>query len=313
MKIKRLLAALIAALTAVSVTACTVDEGGTGGSGSGGTHSSGAAGNSAPDITMGSFSDYDLDDSYDYESAVKIEFSDSGAVTTGSGASASGGKVTISAPGTYVISGTSSDGRIVVNVTKNDKVQLVLNGVDLTSKDSAAIHIMSADKVKITLADGTVNRMTDASSYAEFVNDNEPTGCVFSKDDLTINGSGTLYVTGNYNNGIASKNDIRILGGIINVVAKNHGIKGKDSVVIADGIISVNAGSDGIKSDNELEKGYISVIGGTIDIKAGDDALQAFSSIVVTAGKITASAEDKITNCDGNIDIVSGCLTVVAE
>lgn len=313
MKLTKILSVFTALVLMMSLASC--DEGsastGSGGTSSGGNNPSNSQSLNVSEVT--SVSNYDQKDTYDTATATKITFNGESATVSGSGATADKGKVTITAEGTYILTGTATDGTVTVNVSKDEKVQLVLDNANITSKSTAAIHVMSADKVKITLAPDTVNRLTDASSYASFINDNEPTGCVFSKDDLTINGSGTLFVTGNYNNGIASKNDVRIINGTVYITAKNHGIKGKDSITLLGGSVSINAGNDGIKSDNELEKGYIVVSGGSLDIRAGDDAIQAFASITVTGGKITASAEGKITNCDGNIDIASGCLTVVNQ
>ncbi len=258
-------------------------------------------------------SGYDVKADYDEASAGTITFDGTNATVTGSGAAAVGGKVTITSPGVYVVSGKTDNGSLVINVAKEDKVHLVLKNAEITCKESAAIHVMSADKVKVTLADGTVNRLADGTAYTGLINDNEPNACLFSKDDLTINGTGALYVTGNYNNAIACKNDLRIVSGSLYIIAANHGVRGNDSVNIAGGTLDINAANDGIKTSNELEKGYIYVSGGTVRVKATDDALQAVSAITVTGGKITATAEGKITNCDGDVSIAVGCLTTVAE
>lgn len=315
---KRFLALAAAVCFALAMTSCSEPS-----SGDDPTQSATSGSTSTPNGTTSGgegntedpygLSGYDSKTEYDAASAGKITFDGATATVTGGGATADGDKVTISTPGAYVVTGKATNGSIVVNVAKEDKVHLILENADITCSNSAAIHVMSADKVKITLADGTVNRLTDTATYTEFVNTDEPNGCLFSKDDLTINGTGALYVTGNYNNGIACKNDLRIVSGSLYVTAVNHGVRGNDSVNIAGGTLDIHAGNDGIKTSNELEKGYIYVSGGTVRVIATDDALQAVSAITVTGGKITATAEGKITNCDGEVSIATGCLTTVAE
>jgi len=275
---------------------------------------SSATASSVPEQKSDVFTDYDCDASFDEATAGKITFNGTSATAT-AGATVSGGKVTVTTPGTYVVTGTATEGQLIVNVAKTEKVQLVLKDAQITCAQSAPIYVQSADKVKITLVEGTVNRLTDGSMYTNLVNNTEPTACLFSKDDLTINGSGALSITANYNNGIATKNDLRIVSGTIFVKAKNHGIKGKDSVCIADGQINISAGNDGIKANEETEpsKGYILITGGSISIIATDDGLQAVTGITISGGKVTVTAEGKPTNCEVTPKIASGSLTVVAD
>lgn len=210
----------------------------------------------------------------------------------GGGATVSGSIVTITAAGLYGISGTLNDGQVVVNAGDSDVVKIVLSGADITCSSSAAIYVLSADKTVITLAEGTANKVTDASSYvfASGATD-EPSAAVFSKDDLTINGSGSLTVNGNYRNGIASKDDLKITGGQITVNAVNDGLRGRDCVAISDGSITVKAGADGIQSNNDedAEKGFVCIEGGTLNITAGADGIQAETSVLVSGGSITVS------------------------
>ena len=185
-----------------------------------------------------------------------------------------------------------------------DKVQIVLNGLNLTSRRGAPFCVNSADKTLITLADGTENSFADAAA-------SDATACVYSSDDLTINGSGTLNVAGNVNNGIGSKNDLKIVSGSVNVTAANHGLKGNVSVLIRNGEIKIEARKDGIKADNETDanKGYIYIEGGNITINAGDDGLQSVTALTITGGSTSVVAEGKIMNCDGKLDVDSGCIT----
>ena len=160
------------------------------------------------------FTDRDRDPSYDEASATKIVLDGSGASVTGEGATADGSTVTISADGTYVVSGTLADGQVVVNLPgDDDKAQIVLDGVTIHNEDGPAIQIDQADKVFLTLADGSTNVLSDGASYALAEGEDEPYAALYSKDDLTINGSGVLEVTGNYRHAIASKDDTVITGG----------------------------------------------------------------------------------------------------
>lgn len=238
------------------------------------------------------YSNADLDDSAD-EQAQRITLGD--------------GDVLIDRSGTYILSGTLSDGQIVVTLDKTEKAHLILEGVDVSNSDGPALHITSCDKVILTLADGTVNRFADGASYA----DDSATGCIYSKDDLTINGSGTLEVTGNCKNGIAAKNKLKIVGGTIRVSAVTNGLKGKDSVAISGGELVITAGKDGIKSDNieEAGKGVVAISGGSIDITAADDGIQGEGGIYISGGSVSASVGDKLINTDGVCEVDESCVT----
>jgi hypothetical protein len=220
----------------------------------------------------------------------------------GSGATVSGNIITITSAGMYSINGTLNDGQIVVDTADEEKVELVLNGADITCSTSAPIYVSDAEKTVMTLADGTENYVTDGSSYLFGDAEDEPNAAVFSKDDLTINGNGSLTVHANYNNGIASKDDLKITGGNITVHAVNDGIKGRDSIAVKDGAITINAGGDGMQSNNDedAEKGYVDIEGGTLDITASLDGIQAETSLLVSGGDIA------ITSGGGSIESRSG-------
>ena len=235
------------------------------------------------------YSDRDLAGTWDAETATKISLNVSSIAVSGSGATASGGMLTITAAGVYVLSGTLTDGQIIVDAADSDKVQIVLDGVSITCSDSAPIYVKQADKVFLTLADGTKNTVTDGTAYTIADGEDEPDAAIFSKDDLTINGSGALTVTANYNNGIASKDDLVITGGTITVTAVNDGLRGRDLVAICDGVFVINAAQgDGIQSNNDedTDKGWVSIDGGTLDITAGNDGIQAETVLQITDGTV---------------------------
>ena len=261
----------------------------------------------AADYT-GVFTNFDQRDSW--TAATLITFSDEGVLINGSGATAEGTTVRITAPGTYTVDGACANGQIQVEVTKEDKVQLVLNGLTLTCADSTPLYVISADKVSLTLAPDTVNTFTDAAVYTRPF-EKDPNACVYSRDDLTINGSGTLVVNGNNNNGIGTKNDLKIVGGTVTVTAPKNALKGNDSVAIAGGIITLNCRKDGIKSDNadEVGKGYVYIAGGEIAITAGDDGIQAQQDVTITGGSVSVSSSGKTINSKGTQDVASGIVT----
>ena len=217
----------------------------------------------------------------------KITFNGSSISGSASGVSISGSTVKITSAGTFTFTGTLSDGQIVVDAADKGNVNIVLDGVDITSSNSAAIYVIGADKVVVTLADGTTNTLTDGSTRF----DQEITGALYSKDDLVITGNGSLNVNANYNDGIVCKDTLKIASGKISVTSVDDGIIGKDFVSVTGGDITVNAGGDGIKSTNDADAtlGYLAVSGGTFNITAVNDAVQASTDILVTGGSFNIS------------------------
>lgn len=228
----------------------------------------------------------DIDVGYDETSAVSIAFADGAATVSGEGAAVDGETVTISQAGTYILSGSASNGRIIVAADKKAEVKLIFNGVTINCADNAPLLVSKAKKVYIVLEDGTENTLTDGESYSLGEDDSNTDGAIFSKADLTINGSGTLNVTANYKHGIVSKDDLVITDGNINVTSASTAIVGKDSVKISGGTFDISAGTNGIKSTNseESDKGFISITGGNITIVSNNDALEAQTVLTVEGG-----------------------------
>ena len=158
--------------------------------------SSGHATVSTVDLTEGKYSEEKLDASWDEKSAVKITLNGDSVTADDKNVEVDGRKVTITGAGTYVLSGTLSDGQIVVDSDDKDSVRLVLNGAEITCSNSSAIWVKAGDTI-ITLADGTENTLTDGAEYTTDSEDEEPKAAVYAKDDLNINGSGSLTVNGN--------------------------------------------------------------------------------------------------------------------
>lgn len=228
----------------------------------------------------------DIDVGYDEESSVGITFFDGSATISGEGATAEGETVTISQAGTYILSGTATNGRIIVSADKSAEIKLIFNEVDITCADNAPLLVSKAKKVYIVLEDGTENVLTDSASYSLGEDDSNTDGAIFSKADLTINGSGTLTVNANYKHGIVSKDDLVITDGNINVTSASTAMEGKDSVKISGGTFNISAGTNGIKSTNAeaSDKGFISVTGGSFTVVANNDAFEAETVLSIESG-----------------------------
>lgn len=242
------------------------------------------------------YSKRDMDASFDESSATKITLSGDSASVSGSGAAAEGSTVTISTAGTYIVSGNLTDGSITVTTSENDKVQIVLNSVKIASSSGPAIDIQSADKCFITLPEGTQNSLSDGSAFTS----EDANACIYATCDLTINGSGSLDVSGNYRHGVFSKDDLVVYGGSINVSAVEDGLNGKDSVKIGAGDISIDSGADGVKSSKSTnpEKGFVYVSGGSLSIDAEDDGIQAKTYLCIAGGSIEIDAADDALHSD---------------
>ncbi len=239
--------------------------------------------------------DFDDDDfeSAANEAAIAITLNGD-SISAGEGVSVNGGIATITAAGTYEVTGTLNNGQLIVETEDEENVTLLLAGANIHNESGPAIYVANAEKVIITLVESTENILSDGAIYTNLNESGEPNAAIFSHDDLTINGEGVLSVIANYNNGIASKDDLKITGGNITVTAVNDGLKGKDSVSVKDGIITLNVGGDGIQSTNvdESEEGFIAIEGGIFNINATDDALNAATSLVIDGGNLTLNAGD---------------------
>lgn len=222
----------------------------------------------------------------------------------GEGAVVEGTRIIITSAGVYRISGNLQDGQIIVDTQDSDIVTLLLNGIEIANSSSAPIYIKNSEKTVLHLVEDTQSFVTDGAQYIlEDEASDEPNAAIFSQDDLTINGAGSLKVTGQYNHGIVSKDDLKITGGTIIIEAVNDGIKGRDSVSIKDGAISFIAGGDGIQANNDTdsEKGYIVLEGGSITINSGMDGIQAETRLLVNGASLDITTGGGSTN-GSNLD-----------
>ncbi|MDL2234588.1 carbohydrate-binding domain-containing protein [Christensenellaceae bacterium OttesenSCG-928-L17] len=226
---------------------------------------------------------------FDDASATHIVFSGSEIQIDGAGASASGTTLIIEDTGTYVLRGTLENGTVIVNAEKTDAVRLVLNGVEITSADGAAVQCITAEKLIVTLAQGTTNTCTDSETYTfESADVDEPNAAFFSKVDTFFNGTGSLAVNANYQHGILSKDNLTFYSGSYFVSAPQNGIRGRDSLVVYDGTFNIQAGNDGLQSNNPSGKeseGAITLYGGEYHITAAQDGIQAESTLTISGGQ----------------------------
>ena len=232
-----------------------------------------------------------------------------------SGITVEGSAFVISRGGSYELRGDLSNGQIKVAVGKEADVELIFNNFTASCNTSAPLYIESANKAVIYLAAGSVNTLTDAAQY-QFATPGEdkPNACIYSSDDLTIKGSGTLNVNGKYNNGIGCKNDLRIKDCTLNISAPNNILKGNDSVEIEAATVKLSGGEDGIKADttDRTDKGYILITSGSkVEITCTDDAIQSTMSITVEAGAaVTGTCGGDSLNCPGTINADKGAMQI---
>lgn len=246
------------------------------------------------------------------ESVTEITGNGDSITVAGSGADISGGTVTISAGGIYRLSGTVNDGQIVIDAGKEDEITLILAGFTISSSESSAILGIQSGKITISPEKGTENTVSDSSSYQYQEGEKEPDAAIFSKDDLVLEGEGTLKVNGNYQDGIHGKDDVTVRSGTYIIDAENDGVKGKDSVEIYGGTFQITAGSDGIQSNNDTdeEKGCITVADGTIVITAGKKGILAETDIEIQGGSITVDSQDDAIHTNGDVRITGGTMNL---
>ena len=201
-----------------------------------------------------------------------------------------GQDIHITSTGVYVLSGSAKDATVYVEAGKDDKVQLVLDSLNITNSDAPAIYVKTADKVFVTVSGDSTLSVTgtfDSSDKAD--------GVIYSKSDLVMNGDATLTVSST-ENGVVGKDDLKITSGTYNITAKVKTVDANDSIRIADGTLNLIAGSDGLHAENDDDDslGYIYIAGGTLTIQAGDDAIHATSVVQVNDGKININAAEGI-------------------
>ena len=233
------------------------------------------------------FTERDNKTDYDDSKAVTIQLNGTTATASSDSVKISGSTVQITEEATYVISGSLSDGMIVVNAKDTAKLQLVFNGVDITSKTSAALYILEADKVFLTLAEGTTNTLANGGSFVA-IDENNIDAALFSKQDLTLNGNGSLTVTSPAGHGIVCKDDLVVTDGTYTVNSSSHGLDANDSVRIANANFTIDAGKDAIHCENteDTAKGFIYISSGSIKAEAEGDGIAASAYLQIEGGEM---------------------------
>lgn len=241
--------------------------------------------------TSDMFTERDMRTTYDEENAVSIELNGDSAVCGSDSVQIAESTVSIVEEGTYILSGALDDGMLIVDADDTDKVQIVLNGAQITSSSSAAVYVLSADKVFITTAEGTENTLANGGEYVA-IDDNNIDAAVFSKSDLTLNGEGSLCVSAAVGHGIVSKDDLILTSGTYEITAASHGLSGKDSVRIAGGTYAIQSGKDGIHAENadDASLGFVYIADGTFAITAEGDGMSAAGYLQADGGDYTITA-----------------------
>ena len=222
----------------------------------------------------------------------------------------SGGQdIRIDEAGVYVLSGSAANATVYVEAGKEDKVQLVLDGVSITNASFPAIYVKSADKVFITVSRDSSLAVTGTFSADGSTNTD---GVIFSKSDLTLNGAAALTISST-KNGVVCKDDLKITGGVYQIKAASKAIEANDSIRIAGGTLTLTAGTDALHAENEEDaaKGYVYISGGTLRISAGDDGIHAVSVVQIDGGDISIQAPEGIEGT--YIQINGGVLSIQAS
>ena len=298
--------------------------------------------------TAALFSDRDLDGSYDESAAVHIQLEGETAVCDSDAVSIDGSRITLLDEGTYLVSGALTDGQIVVDAGDTDKVQIVLASASLTCADSAAIYSKSADKVFLTLAEGTENTLTNGGSYTA-IDKNNIDSVVFSKTDLTLNGSGSLTIDAQAGHGVVSKDERTITGGTFTVDSVDDCLHSGGALAVTGGTFTLSSGDDAIHSDDAVtiragefsipycyegvEGLSVTVEGAAFDVIAHDDGFNAAggadssgfggrdepfaasedSFITVNGGTITVVSDGDCLDSNGDLTVNGGTLDLTCN
>lgn len=231
------------------------------------------------------FTKRDLNDAYDENESAKIQLNGDSAECSSNAVQIDGSTITIKDEGTYILSGTLNDGMIIVNADENDKLQLVFDNVTINSETSASLYVLEADKVVVTLADGSENTLSNGGTFTA-IDENHIDAVIFSKQDLSLNGDGKLSITSPAGHGIVSKDDLVFTGGTYIVESASHGLQANDSVRIVNTDLTIDAGKDGIHSENDKdeERGFVYVEDGTFSIEAEGDGVSAGAYLYIEDG-----------------------------
>ena len=241
------------------------------------------------------YSEEDLNTSWDQSSSTIITLNGSEAKVEGSGANYSDGKVNITSSGTYVLSGKFT-GQVYIDAKDSAVVHLILNGVEINSESGPAIYAADGKKVILTLAESTENTLSDTSNYTFADGEDEPDATLFIKNDLVINGSGTLKVNANYKTAIKTKDTLAIISGNFDLTSVDNAVRAKDALTVEAGTFKVNATGKGFTSDGELN-----IYGGDINIEKSEEGLEGLT-VEIYGGNVDISTTDDGINARTKYD-----------
>lgn len=245
------------------------------------------------------FTNRDYEIGYDETDSVEITLSGSSAVCNSESVKIDGGTITITDEGTYIIRGTLDDGMIIVDAEETDKPQIVLDGASVTNSTSAALYVLHANKVFVTVEEGTENLLANGGTF-QAIDDNNIDAALFTKQDVTFNGSGTLKISSPSGHGISGKDDLAFTSGIYSIESGLHGIDANNSVRLANSVMNIESGNDGIHAENsdDTSLGFVYALSGNYTINAAGDGMSAGSYMQIE---------------NGTYDIISGGGSVNAE
>ena len=253
------------------------------------------------------FTSNDLNPKTDFEGATTIALKGDSAEISGVSAFEEDGSVYISNGGTYLISGTLNNGSIIVDAFQSSKVFLILNGVSISCNSEPCIRVNQADKVFLTLSESYENHLHCSAGSIPSA-DGSTYGAIFTKDDLTINGPGSLNIEAAYWHGIEGKDDLVITDGKIKIEAGCDAIHAKDSFRLRQAELTLNAEDDGVQVTGE--NGFFYMETGTLDIESGNDAINAVSDVTMTGGILTISAGDDGIHSDTKAMLQGGHILI---
>lgn len=279
-------------LTLTLITAgCSSQENENTGNDSGSTEENPSPASSVLD-TSEIFSDRDFEIGYDEDESIAIQLNGDSADCSSDAVQISDSTVTITEEGTYLLSGTLNDGMIIINTDKSEKVQLVLDSVTIHSETSAPIYVLQSDKVFLTQTEGSTNTLSNGGTFTA-IDENNIDAVIFSKDDLTLNGSGTMIITSPAGHGIVSKDSLKFTSGSYDINCASHAVSGKDEVSVANADFTIVSGKDGVHAENTEDSslGFSYIQSGTFQISAEGDGISTSSCIQID---------------DGSFDITSG-------
>lgn len=293
---KKISAIVMVALLSAALTACSGNSDSSASSQSASKSSTTAASNTSVETTT--FTERDLEQTADTSEAESLTLSD-------------GNDITITKAGVYVISGTASNASIIVEAADDDKVQLVLDGANITNTDAPCVYVKNADKVFVTTQNGSEN---DLKVTGAFTSDGETNtdAVIFAKDDIVFNGEGALTITST-DNGISGKDDVKITGGTISIDSASDAIEANDEISAAGGTVTINSQKDGLHAENDEDdtQGSIYISGGAFNINAASDGIQGTTTVVIDGGTLNITGSEGIEAT--NVTINDGEITISAS